>query len=87
MIETVLFVPTYRSYGLAMVRYLVLEVTPTLEPFENGCGISRRVVRAGWPHLRDAQGLWANNERLGPAGSSFAAPACSGQLRLPVLLY
>ena len=38
IIETELFAQTYRSYGLAAVRYPELEVTATVEPFENGPG-------------------------------------------------
>ena len=38
--------------ALATVRYLVLEVTATVEPFENGRGFSLRVLRAGKPRLR-----------------------------------
>jgi DNA polymerase-3 subunit alpha len=49
MVETELFAPTYRSYGLATVRYPVLEITATVEPFENGRGFSLRVQRAGCP--------------------------------------
>ena len=49
MVETELFAPTYRSYGQATVRYPVLEVTATVEPFENGKGFSLRVHRAGKP--------------------------------------
>ena len=49
IVETELFAPTYRSYGLATVRYPVLEVTATVEPFENGRGFSLRVHRAGKP--------------------------------------
>src|SRR5260221_8425681 len=52
MVETELFAPTYRSYGLATVRYPVLEVTATVEPFENGNGFSLRVHRAGKPRVR-----------------------------------
>ena len=52
MVETELFAPTYRSYGLATVRYPVLEVTATVEPFENGRGFSLRVLRAGKPRTR-----------------------------------
>jgi hypothetical protein len=47
MVETELFAQTYESYGLATVRYPVLEVTATVEPFENGRGFSLRVLRAG----------------------------------------
>ena len=49
MVETELFTQTYKSYGLATVRYPVLEVTATVEPFENGRGFSLRVLRAGKP--------------------------------------
>lgn len=49
MVETELFAPTYRSCGLATVRYPVLEVTAMVEPFENGRGFSLRVQRAGKP--------------------------------------
>jgi len=40
------------SYGLATVRYPVLEVTATVEPFENGRGFSLRVLRAGKPRQK-----------------------------------
>jgi DNA polymerase III alpha subunit len=49
MVETELFAKTYKSYGLATVRYPVLEVMATVETFENGCGFSLRVLRAGKP--------------------------------------
>ena len=49
MVETELFAQTYKSYGLATVRYPVLEITATVEPFENGRGFSLRVLRAGKP--------------------------------------
>ena len=49
LVETELFADTYRSYGLATVRYPVLEITATVEPFENGRGFSLRVHRAGKP--------------------------------------
>jgi error-prone DNA polymerase len=52
MVETELFAQTYKSYGLATVRYPVLEVTATVEPFENGRGFSLRVLRAGKPRAR-----------------------------------
>lgn len=42
MVETELFAKTYRNYGLATVRYPVLEVTATVEPFENGRGFWQR---------------------------------------------
>jgi DNA polymerase III alpha subunit len=49
MVETELFAATYRSYGLATVRYPVLEVTARVEPFDNARGFSLRVLRAGKP--------------------------------------
>jgi DNA polymerase III alpha subunit len=52
MVETELFAQTYKSYGLATVRYPVLEVTATVEPFENGRGFSLRVLRAGKPRSK-----------------------------------
>lgn len=52
MVEAELFGATYRRFGLATVRYPVLEVTATVEPFENGNGYSLRVHRAGQPRRR-----------------------------------
>jgi DNA polymerase III alpha subunit len=49
MVETELFARTYRYYGLATVRYPVLEVEAKVEPFENGRGFSLRVLRAAKP--------------------------------------
>ena len=49
IIETELFAQTYKSYGLATVRYPVLEIEARVEPFENGRGYSLRVLRAGKP--------------------------------------
>jgi hypothetical protein len=49
MVETELFAATYKSYGLATVRYPVLEVAARVEGFENGCGFTLRVLRAGRP--------------------------------------
>jgi error-prone DNA polymerase len=54
IVETELFASTYRSYGLATVRYPVLEVEATVEPFENGRGFSLRVHRAGKPRTKEA---------------------------------
>jgi hypothetical protein len=48
-VETELFAPTYRSYGLATVRYPVLKITARVEPFENGRGYSLQLLRAGKP--------------------------------------
>ena len=52
IIETELFAPTYKTYGLATVRYPVLEITATVEPFENRNGYSLRVHRAGKPRRK-----------------------------------
>jgi DNA polymerase III alpha subunit len=51
VVETELFAQTYRSYGLATVRYQVLEIVATVESYENGRGFSLRVLRAGKPRL------------------------------------
>jgi hypothetical protein len=44
MVETELFAQTDKNYPLATVRHPVLEVTATVEPFENGRGLSLRVT-------------------------------------------
>ncbi len=51
MVERKLFAQTYKRYGLAPVRYPMVEVTAKVEPFENGRGFSLRVLRAGKPRL------------------------------------
>jgi DNA polymerase-3 subunit alpha len=51
IIETELFARTYKTYGLATVRYPVLEVEARVEPFDNGRGYSLRALRAGKPRL------------------------------------
>lgn len=52
MVETELFAQTYKSYGLATVRYPVLEVEAKVEAFENGRGFTLRVLRAGKPRSK-----------------------------------
>jgi DNA polymerase-3 subunit alpha len=52
MVETELFAQTYRSYGVATVRYPVLEITAEVESFENRHGFSLRVLRAAKPRER-----------------------------------
>jgi DNA-directed DNA polymerase III PolC len=49
IVETELFAQTYKSYGLATIRYPVLEIEASVEPFENRRGFSLRVLRAGRP--------------------------------------
>jgi len=46
------FCDACRSYALATVRYPVLEVTATVEPFENARGFSLRIIRAGEPRKK-----------------------------------
>jgi hypothetical protein len=53
MVETELFAPTSRSYGLATVCYPVLEIEARVEPFENGpafhcahCGLAKPRTRS-----------------------------------------
>ena len=57
MVETELFAQTYRSYGLATVRYPVLEITARVEAFENGRGYSLRALRAGKPREKGSPGI------------------------------
>jgi DNA polymerase III alpha subunit len=54
VIETELFSRAYKSYGLNTIRYRVLEIVATVEPFENNRGHSLRVHRAGKPRMRPA---------------------------------
>jgi len=49
IIETELFAKTYKSYGLATVRYPVLEIEARVEPFENGRGFTLRAMAARKP--------------------------------------
>ena len=53
MVETERFAQTYKHYGLATMRYPVLEVEATVEPFANGRGFSLRVLRAGKPRAKE----------------------------------
>ena len=52
VVKTELFADTYRSYGTVTVRYPVLEVHATVEPYENGRGFSLRVHRVGRPRTK-----------------------------------
>ncbi|MBI2948651.1 MAG: hypothetical protein HYY23_13490, partial [Verrucomicrobia bacterium] len=63
MVETELFAQTYKSYGLATVRYPVLEIEAKVEPFENGQGFSLRVLRAGKPRTVSIQWEQEQTER------------------------
>jgi hypothetical protein len=52
-VETKLFAQTYKNYGLATVRYPILEVEAKVEAFENRRGFTLRVLRAGKPELNN----------------------------------
>jgi DNA-directed DNA polymerase III PolC len=52
IIETELFAKTYRSYGLATVRYPVLEIEARVESFENGRGYTLRALAARQPRAQ-----------------------------------
>lgn len=52
IIETELFAQTYRTYGLATVRYPVLEIEARIEAFENGRGFGLRALSARNPRKR-----------------------------------
>ena len=54
IIETELFARTYRTYGLATVRYPMLEIEARIESFENGRGFSLRALSARSPRQRKA---------------------------------
>jgi hypothetical protein len=69
IVEMESFAQTYKSYGLATVRYSVLKVTATVEPFENGRGFSLRVLRAGKP-------------RTNPTPNSYLEPSLA-EIRYP----
>ncbi len=57
--ETELFARTYRFYGMNTVRYRVLEVTATVEPFPNKRGFTLRVLQAGKPRTAHPAGTVA----------------------------
>jgi hypothetical protein len=52
MVETKLFVQTFKSYGLATVRYPMLGAEAKVEPFENRRGFTLRVLQAGKPRMK-----------------------------------
>ena len=49
IVETELFAQTYKNYAVATVRYPVLEIKASVEPFDNGRGFNLHVLRAGKP--------------------------------------
>jgi hypothetical protein len=52
IIETELLEQTYKVYGLARVRYPVLEIEAHIEPFEYGLGFSLAALAARRPRPR-----------------------------------
>jgi DNA polymerase-3 subunit alpha/error-prone DNA polymerase len=54
MVETELFAKGYKRYGLETVRYPVLEVLATVEPFENAKGYTLRIHKVSKPRQRQA---------------------------------
>lgn len=52
IVETELFARTYRSYALTTIRYPVLEVHATVEPYDNRRGFSLRVLKVSKPRIK-----------------------------------
>ena len=53
IVETELFAQTYKTYGLATVRYPVLEIEAKVEAFENGRIFTLRALAARCPRLKN----------------------------------
>jgi DNA polymerase III alpha subunit len=51
-IECEIFAEAYRRWGLATIRWSVVEVEGTVTPFENGNGFTLDVQRVGKPRTR-----------------------------------
>jgi len=75
MVETELFAQTYKTYGLATVRYPVLEITAKVEPFESGLGFSLRVLRAGAPRKEGFLDVLNRPNTVRRAPSGFPLPS------------
>jgi len=52
MVKMELFRQTYKSYALATVRYPVLAITATVEPFDKGRELFVASIAAGKPRRR-----------------------------------
>jgi DNA polymerase III alpha subunit len=65
IIETELFAATHKTYGLATVRYPVLEIEARVEPFENGRGLQLRALAARKPRVSREPNI--KNSRTIPA--------------------
>ena len=57
-----------RTYGVVTVRYPVVEVTATVEPFDNHLGCTLRVLRIGKPRTA-SRPLLRNPTTLMPSAS------------------
>jgi DNA polymerase III alpha subunit len=55
IVETELFAEGYRRHGLITLRYPVLEVEATVEPFENGGGHTLRIHSVRRPRTRNGR--------------------------------
>ena len=51
IVETELFSQTYKNYGLATVRYPVIEIEARVEPFDNDRGFTLRAISANKPRI------------------------------------
>ena len=70
----------YQAYGLATVRYPVLQITARVEPFENGRGFSMRAPRAGRPRT---QSLFGPTNGLGKTTQTVGKQRRGGNGRHP----
>ena len=71
MVECELFAETYARFGIATVRYAVLEVTAIVVPFDNQRGFSLQVQQAGKPRsINPSSAVWAD------AKKSYRGRAC-----------
>jgi DNA polymerase III alpha subunit len=53
IVECEIFAAAYRAYGLATVRYPVVQVTAEVKPFDNGAGYTLEVQRVEKPRTND----------------------------------
>jgi DNA-directed DNA polymerase III PolC len=55
IIECEIFADAYRTYGIATVRFPVVEVTAKVEPFDNQLGCTLRALRIGKPRTASSR--------------------------------
>ena len=72
IVETELFSKPYRTYGLATVRYPLLEIEARVEPFENGRGFTLRAIAARKPRSATSISNY-------PLAQSFCSSVRAGQ--------